>query len=263
MTRATMATTTISASSYVPRAQTVHILLLGDCTVAASYLPERLKPETRLAEALAARYPHERVLVSNEALDGESVGGLLRRYDRTFARLTPPDYVLIRYGVADRRAYGTEEFRVKLHELVTRIGHDFPRARILLETGIFVDYPAHYEFDRNAILQPIYDVVRDLSRRLKLPLVDIYNRMRRETAEGNWDLRVRGYGVVDEDIPVLGAGQDHLHGHDVRWFTNIHPNPAGVAVIADEEAQVIARYWPDGLRISRKVAGETEHVPGS
>ncbi len=258
-----MTTSTISASSYVPRAQAVHILLLGDCTVATSYLPARLKPETRLAEALAAHYPHEPAHVSNEALDGEAVAGLLRRYDRTFARVMPPDYVLIRYGVADRRAYGIEEFRRKLRELVARIGKDFPHARILLETGIFVDYPAHYEFDRNAVLQPIYDVVRDLSRRLDLPLVDIYNRMRHETAQGNWDLRVRGYGVVDEDIPVLGAGQDHLHGHDVRWFTNIHPNPAGVAVIADEEARVIARYWPDGLRISRKVAGEAEHVPGS
>lgn len=224
--------------------------MLGDCTLATSYLPLRLKNETRLTEALKRRFPDERVSVSNEGLDGEAVSGFLRRYERTMARYPDVDYLLIRYGVNDRRADGPDGFRANLRALLDRLRADYPAARILLETGMFVDYPAHYAWDRNAVVQPIYAVIRELATTDCLPLVDIYERMQAETMAGNWDLRVRGYGVVDDHIPVLGPGQDHLHEQDVSWFTNIHPNPNGIDVIADEEARVMARHWPAGLRVN-------------
>jgi lysophospholipase L1-like esterase len=225
-----------------------HILMIGDCTLATSYMPPRHKNERLLAEQLRAAYPGDTCTVTNEGLDGETIAQFLKRYDRTLARNSPPDYVVVRYGVNDRKAYGVDGFREYLHVLCQRLRTDLPHARIVLETGIYVDYPAHYEFDRNPILQPIYDAIRDYGARYDLPVVDIYERMRHETACGNWDLRVRGYGVVDEDIPVLGPGQDHLHVGDVRWFTNIHPNPTGVAVIADEEARVFKQHWPETLK---------------
>jgi acyl-CoA thioesterase-1 len=225
--------------------------MLGDCTLATSYLPIHLKNEAVLLRMLKSRYPGQAFAIVNEGLEGEPLAGCLRRYERTFARHPAPDYVFLRYGVQDRRKYGVKEFRRRLVEICARLRHDFPWVRIVLETGIYVDYPDHYEFDRNAVLQPLYDVIREVGRRDGLPVVDIYERMKRETERGNWDLRARGYGVVDDDIPVLGAGQDHLHGHDVRWFTNIHPNAAGIAVIADEEARVLAARWPDSLRVPR------------
>ncbi len=227
----------------------VRILMLGDCTLATTYLPAAMKNETRLAEALAPRYPHDTISVVNEGLDGESAQDFMRRYDRTMRRIARPDYVIIRFGVQDRRRYGVVGFRHHLHLLCERLLEDIPNVRIVLETGIYVDYPTHYEFDRNQVLQPLYDVVRELAQEHNFPLVDIYERMRRETEHGNWDLRVRGYGVVDDEFPVLGAGQDHLHADDVRWFTNIHPNVNGIAVIADEEAQVLARFWPHTLHV--------------
>jgi hypothetical protein len=230
------------------------MVMLGDCTLATSYLPLHLKNEARLKEALEHRYPQETFAIVNEGLDGESVAGFLKRYHRTFARHPDPDYVFIRYGVQDRRKYGLDGFRARLHEICDRLLRDFPGVRIVLETGIFVDYPAHYEFDRNTVLQPLYAIIREAGARYGVPVIDIYERMKRETEQGNWDLRVRGYGVVDEEIPVLGAGQDHLHGHDVRWFTNIHPNPTGVAVIADEEARVLAERWPVTLRRQKPVS---------
>ncbi len=227
---------------------TINILMIGDCTLATTYLPPRYKNEQALTAKLRERYPDDPCVVTNEGLDGESVGKFLKRYDRTFRRYAEPDYLLIRYGVNDRREYGVEGFRECMIQLCERLRADFRRTRILLETGIYVDYPAHYEFDRNSVLQPIYDVIRQLGQHYAMPVVDVYERMKRETEQGNWDLRVRGYGVVDEEIPVLGAGQDHLHIGDVRWWTNIHPNPAGVTVIADEEAEVMQRHWPDTLR---------------
>lgn len=224
-------------------------MLIGDCTLATSYMPEHLRNEVVLTQRLSTVYPDDHISVTNEGLDSESIGGFLRRYDRTFARYSAPDYILVRYGVNDRRTYGVEGFRDHLELLLDNLRTNFPHARLLLETGIFVDYPAHYEFDRNRVLQPIYEVIRTIAHERGLPLVDIYRRMERETAAGNWDLRVRGYGVVDEDIPVLGAGQDHLHEGDVRWFTNIHPNPRGIAVIVDEEVQVFQQHWPHTLRV--------------
>lgn len=228
----------------------VHLLMVGDCTLATSYLPLRLKNERILATRLAELYPDDGCVVTNEGLDGETVAQFLKRYDRTIKRNAPPDYVLIRYGVNDRRAYGVDGFRERMVELIERLRADFPHARILLETGMYVDYPAHYEFDRNPILQPIYEVIRELGQRYGYPVIDLFERMRSETAQGNWDLRVRGYGVVDDEIPVLGAGQDHLHTGDVRWWTNIHPNPIGIQVIADEEVRVLQQNWPVTLRIS-------------
>jgi lysophospholipase L1-like esterase len=230
----------------------IQIVMLGDCTLATSYLPTHLTNETRLAEALERHFPGECFSITNEGLDGEAVSGFLRRYERTMARYPRVDYLLIRYGVNDRRRDGVEGFRTTLRTLVDRLRSDYPSARLVLETGMFVDYPAHYAWDRNARVQPIYDVVRELGANYNLPVVDIYERMKAETEAGNWDLRVRGYGVVDDHIPVLGSSQDHLYGDDVYWFTNIHPNPAGIAVIADEEARVMARHWPDGLRIKEQ-----------
>lgn len=226
----------------------VHLLMIGDCTLATSYLPLRYKNERLLTDKLAELYPDDGCIVTNEGLDGESVAQFLKRYDRTFKRNETPDYVIIRYGVNDRRAYGVDGFEERMTELIERLRADLPHARILLETGMYVDYPAHYEFDRNPILQPIYEVIRRLGRHYGYPVVDLYERLRRETEQGNWDLRVRGYGVVDEEIPVLGDGQDHLHVGDVRWWTNIHPNPKGVAVIVDEEVRVLQRHWPTTLR---------------
>ena len=226
----------------------VHLLMIGDCTLATSYLPLRFKNEHLLTAKLAELYPEDDCVVTNEGLDGESVAQFLKRYDRTLKRNAEPDYVIIRYGVNDRRAYGVEGFEERMTELVERLRADRPHARIVLETGMYVDYPAHYEFDRNPILQPIYHVIRELGRRYSYPVVDLYERMRRETEQGNWDLRVRGYGVVDEEIPVLGPGQDHLHVGDVRWWTNIHPNPNGMAMIVDEEARVLRQHWPTTLR---------------
>ncbi|MDP9310926.1 MAG: GDSL-type esterase/lipase family protein [Chloroflexota bacterium] len=227
----------------------VHLIMIGDCTLATSYLPPRLKNEQVLATLLRQRYPQDECVVTNEGLDGETVAQFLKRYERTFRRNAAPDYVFVRYGVNDRKAHGVDGFRTYLNQLCHQLRTDFPNVRLLLETGMYVDYPAHYEFDRNPVLQPIYEVIRELGQRDGYPVVDVYERMRQETAQGNWDLRVRGYGVVDEEIPVLGAGQDHLHAGDVRWWTNIHPNPLGIAVIADEEARVLQQHWPDTLRL--------------
>jgi lysophospholipase L1-like esterase len=224
------------------------ILQLGDCTVACSYLLPHQRGESRLQERLAQHYSEPGLLVINEGLDGEATEDFLGRYKRTMARYPQIDLIIVRYGVNDRKRYGIAPFRSKLVELCDLLERDYPQARFILETGIYVDYPAHYAFDRNSKLEPVYKMVADLAHERGYTVVDIYNRMKAETVAGNWDLRARGFGAVDEDNPVLGPALDHLYGDDVRWFTNIHPNIRGVNLIVDEEVKVITASWPAGLR---------------
>ena len=224
------------------------ILQLGDCTVACSYMLPHQRGEVRLQEGLRQAYNNPEIDVFNEGLDGEATEDFLRRYERTMQRYPHVDLFIIRYGVNDRKRYGIEPFRERLIELCDKLEQDYPHANFILETGIFVDYPEHYAFDRNSKLEPVYRMITDLAHERDYTVVDIFGRMKHETLQGNWDLRARGFGSVDEDEPVLGPALDHIHGHDVRWFTNIHPNHRGVKVIVDEEIKVITSTWPDTIR---------------
>lgn len=224
------------------------VLQLGDCTVACSYMLPHQRGEIRLQERLREAYNDATIAVVNEGLDGEATEDFLKRYGRTMARYPRVDLIIVRYGVNDRKRYGIAPFRSKLIELCTYLNCDYPQAKVILETGIYVDYPAHYAFDRNSKLAPVYQMITELAQERGYAVVDIFGRMKAETEHGNWDLRARGFGSVDEDQPILGPGLDHIHGHDVRWFTNIHPNLRGLQVIVDEEVKVITQTWPDGLR---------------
>ncbi len=225
-----------------------YVLQLGDCTVACSYMLPHQRGEVRLQERLREAYGDPTICVGNEGLDGEATEDFLKRYDRTMKRYATVDLIIVRYGVNDRKRYGIAPFRSKLIELCDYLSRDFPQAKVLLETGIYVDYPAHYAFDRNSKLAPVYRMITDLAVERGHTVADLFGRMQAETEAGNWDLRARGFGSVDEEQPVLGPGLDHIHGHDVRWFTNIHPNLRGLHVIVDEEVKVITQTWPDGLR---------------
>ncbi len=224
------------------------VLQLGDCTVACSYMLPHQRGEVLLQQRLREAYADPDITVVNEGLDGEATEDFLKRYDRTISRYPQIDLMIIRYGVNDRKRYGIAPFRERLIELCELLERDYPGAKFILETGIYVDYPAHYAFDRNAKLEPVYRMITALAQERGYTVVDVFERMKRETEQGNWDLRARGFGSVDEDEPVLGPALDHLYGQDVRWFTNIHPNHRGVRAIVDEEVKVITNTWPAGLR---------------
>lgn len=229
-------------------AQEPLILQLGDCTVACSYALPHQRGDARLQEQLRIAYNDPSITVVNEGLDGEATEDFLKRYTRTMQRYPSIDLIIVRYGVNDRKRYGLAPFREKLSELCDLLERDYPHAKFILETGIYVDYPAHYAFDRNSKLEPVYRMIADLARERGYTVVDIFERMKQETLAGNWDLRARGFGSVDEEFPVLGPALDHIHGHDVRWFTNIHPNLKGIQAIVDEEVAVITKQWSTGIR---------------
>lgn len=215
------------------------VVLLGDCTVYAGYLPASRRPCAVLAGLMGERA----ALVYDLSTDGDSVASMLARYDREVLSLPRAHVVLIRYGVTDRKEYGAERFVELLQILCRRLEEDFPGVRVVLETGMHVDYPQHYPFDRNAKLSPLYQRVRWLAGQRGYPLVDVYDELARRTGGGDWDWRIRGPGV---GLPWSrhDARDDHLHRDDPDWFFNIHPNDRCIQLIAQLEKEAVDRALP-------------------
>lgn len=220
-------------------AAAVGVALLGDCTVACTYLPAANRPENHLAVRLRRAYPNQSFLVRNLAADSESADEFLRseRFAEQFRPLSRWEAVFIRYGINDRKRHGISGCLRHLDALCQAIQEGHPDVAVLIETGTWVDYPAHYLWDRNAHLGPLYEAMRQFAHDRGFPVVDIYKNMEAETRRGNWDLRVRGlpspqYLIVDDSF-------DAFFGDDPAFFTNIHPNSRCLALIAGWETAAL------------------------
>src|SRR4051812_27025861 len=94
----------------------LQILLLGDSTCEGS-IPKKHNPQgpqhedvVRLKLAEEKDLPPTNVI--NQGRSGETLQGLLKRYDRDFAKIRGADYILIRYGINNhaKRENFTENF---------------------------------------------------------------------------------------------------------------------------------------------------------
>lgn len=133
--------------------------------------------------------------------------------------------------------------------------------QIILETGIYVDYPAHYSFDRNQVLNPYWEVSRKIAREEGFPLVEYYEASKQETEAGNWDLRIRNIrrkGPPEQRF-VLDASEDAGKEGNAQWFTDIHPNLEGIRIAAREELTVIRNQYPDRLPTGQKASKRQPH----
>jgi|GEM_PF-2392181 len=221
-------------------ATALRVALLGDCTVACTYLPPANQPQNHLAVRLRRAYPHQSFLIRNLAADGQSADEFL--HSARFAeQFRPPprwDAAFIRYGINDRKRHGISGCIRHLGALCQAIQEHHPGIAIILETGIWVDYPAHYLWDRNARLGPLYEAMREFAHSAGLPLVDIYKNMEVETRRGNWDLRVRG--LPSPQHLIVDDSFDSFFGDDPAFFTNIHPNSQCLALIAEWEVAALS-----------------------
>lgn len=236
------------------------LVLLGDSTVITSYLPEEQRPQTVLRELLAPTCTGQTVRVVNEADNGEFIARFLLNgaYEKMRARLPEAGIFLLRFGINDQKWFSPEEFGAQLHLLIDLLQQNYPKAEIILETGIYVD-KNHYRSDRNRILSPYWDITRKAAEARRLGLCDIYAAMEKETAGGNWDLRVRR--AAADEPRVLDASQDE--GKDMAWFSDIHPNAEGVRVASRAEAKILKSRYPEklpagGRRVERAARLEAE-----
>jgi acyl-CoA thioesterase-1 len=202
------------------------IALIGDCTISCCYFPPANRPESHIAVRLRRAFPNQPFVVHNLAASGESADEFLRseRLDVAFADLTRLDIAFIRYGINDRKRHGISTCIRNLNALCEVIERRYPGVSLFIETGIWVDFPTHYLWDRNAALGPLYEAIRTFAKDVGCSLVDIYAGMEAETRRGNWDLRVRGLPAPEHTI--VDDAFDPFFGDDPAFFTNIHPNLA-------------------------------------
>ncbi len=215
-----------------PLEEACSIALIGDCTVACTYYPPANRPENHLLLRLHRVFPQQPCRIFNLARDGECAADFLAP-ERMAASLSPfprLDVAFLRYGINDRKRYGVSACIEHLESLCCELRERYPAITLMIETGIWVDYPAHYLWDRNSRLAPLYDAVREFAYSRGFPLVDIFKVMAGETRRGNWDLRVRGLPTPDH--LVVDDSFDDLFGQDPAYFTNIHPNSHCLSLIA-------------------------------
>lgn len=223
------------------------IVLFGGSSVLTSYLPEEAKHHVVLQALLHDAYPDQAMEIKNWADNGEFIARYLLRGTYEKHRVVQPgiDVAIIRFGTNDQKRMDVAEYHRQMEKFLALLRRDFPGIQIVLETGVYVDFPAHYRFDRNQVLSPYWEVSRQIASQEGLPLVDYFEVGRKETERGNWDLRVRK-GLVPD------ASQDAGKEGDPDWFSDIHPNPLGVKLAAQEEVRVLKRTFPERLPSGQK-----------
>ena len=143
------------------------------------------------------------------------------------------DIVFLRFGINDRKTDGVSGCIKYLRAVCDFLKQACPKVTIIVETNIWVDYPKHYLWDRNARLAPLYDAMRHFAYEDGDPVVDIFAMMEEETCKGNWDLRVRG--IPGGTFDILDDSFDQFYQNDPAFFTNIHPNSKCIGLITDWE----------------------------
>ena len=121
----------------------------------------------------------------------------------------------------------------------------FPKTRLIIETGIYVDYPAHYLWDRNSRLGPLFEAMSAWAAEHGHAVLDVFHAMKRETERGNWDLRIRG--IPTAELAVVDDSFDGFYGTDPAFFTNIHPNSRCLALIADWQVALLKSLFGAAL----------------
>ena len=223
------------------------IALIGDCTVSCDYFPPANLPQNHLSVRLRRAFPGQPFLVRNISDAGGSAGGFLGsgKLNGLFDGLPHLHIAFVRFGVNERKHDGIPTCIAKLEELCRRLVGHYKGATVIIETGLWVDYPEHYLWDRNAKLAPLYEAMRKMADSRGHPCLDIFARTRIETEKGNWDLRVRG--LPDLEHTVVDESFDAFHGDDPAFFTNIHPNSRCLGLIADWETELLKKLYGDRL----------------
>jgi hypothetical protein len=102
-------------------------------------------------------------------------------------------------------------------------------------------------------MNSVWAVVRQFAKEREYPLVEIYERKKKETQAGNWDQRIRNQQLSKAKFGrrILNGEKDDEMKDVPGWFYDNHPNANGVGIIADEEFRTITDRWPQHLPTAR------------
>ena len=244
------------------------IVHFGDSTCITGYLPKDQRVEAVLNRKLATFYKDRKIVSHNVAAGGDYIRRFLDtgRYEKVVKDKIPHiDIALIRYGHNDQKHCEPIEFKRHLEEFCDLLRKDHHGVRIVLETNTWVD-PEHHGEDRDAAIpfnermNSTWDVVRQVASERKYPLVEIYERKKKETESGNWDQRIRNQKLSREKfgMRILDGSKDEEMKDVPGWFLDNHPNANGVKIIADEEFKTITRLRPNAVLVSDPYSGAVQ-----
>ncbi len=230
-----------------PSEHSCGIALVGDCTVSCLGWPPANRPESHLAVRLRRAFPGQPFVIRNISDEGGSAGGFLKsgKLRELFDILPQLHIAFVRFGINDRKQDGVQGCIHNLSALCRQVTDHYPEITVIIETGMWVDYPEHYMWDRNAKLAPLYEAMQGMAESEEYPIVDIFNHMRLETEKGNWDLRVRG--LPDPEHTIVDDSFDSFFAHDPAFFTNIHPNSKCMGLITDWEVEKLKELFGNRL----------------
>ncbi|MBI3830926.1 MAG: SGNH/GDSL hydrolase family protein [Planctomycetes bacterium] len=236
------------------------VLLIGDSIFDCHQGEQRL--EFILKAALDKKAPEAKWTVFNEARGGQYIGPkdgetkhtvpplfedeTTGHYFKVLKKHPQVDVVAINYAANDGKVYAPEIFRKRLEFLCGKLEKDYPGCVIVFSTGMYLDpkHSAGYWIDpvrvpgfknggsRNEYLEGYNKEARELAAAKGYLVADVHRRMKAETEKGNWDFRVRGDGTGDPK-------DDDKHANDMDWFSNVHPNDRGTALIAETIAAAL------------------------
>jgi hypothetical protein len=217
--------------------------LFGDCTIECSYFPLSNRPHHHLALRLRRAFAPQKVKVHNFGADGETAGRFVKdgRATRVLADVPRLNIAFVRYGINDRKADGIPQCIENLLILSGLLRERYAGVRIVIETGLWVDHPRHYLWDRNSRLEPLYRSMSEFAAREGLLFLDIFEKTRQQTLAGNWDLRIRG--LPDVTHQIVDDSFDEFFGDDPAFFTNIHPNSRCLALVAGWQTELLKQVY--------------------
>jgi len=230
----------------------LQILLLGDSTCEGS-IPKKHDPtgphhEDVVRMALAKEKDLPPATVINQGRSGETIQGLLKRYDRDFAKIRSADYILIRYGINDhsKRENFVENFPKDFHDLIARLRKNYPKAVIIPMTIIPFSGPAASE--------QINGLIKKVAQDEKLPLFDIYpiyDAALKKMGPNALNYRRFPLAKIPEAdresvkdyvsgtppmVEVMDTKLDEKFGKIPGWYGDRHPNAEGYKVIGEATA---------------------------
>lgn len=232
------------------------VALFGDSTYETSYLRASSNAALSLHHAKAPDYDARLHVLLAEQLRQRGVTATCTNYSvsgmdssealsTVFASPTKwslllasaPNVVIIHFAINDQlAAMPVATFRANIQTMID--GAVAAGIVPVIATPNFVDYPTHFTYDLNTLLDPYAAALIAAASDNALTLIDVRREMYSSIAHGAWDI------LGHNDATYLGAWENGSTPGTAAFYTNAHEWIDGAALMAGVMARTLIRHEP-------------------